>query len=635
MIKKIFLTGFFAIFLAVTAGAWIYPEHRDIMNLAIQRLDSYHRATLDRLWALAIIGNESRLDPRVADFSQGLDPKYLDYGAWTAIGGDHSTSAENMLYNILQTEWIMDVANIAARLKDGITNSTNRSERVNRLRESDLRLLRADPEYVSRAGANNGHFMLARPDVNTSAIEYFDTCFKQGCEPNPVGTYMWYHTSALLKITTLNDPGLTAEQRSAIALAALADEAFSIHFLEDCFASGHVAGVWGDASQRKGTHDYYDEKGLEVTTWNGERLVLMGDAYMRPTDAERASATIYLSLRELLDAAIHSPSVPLFNDQAGLLTADTFNVAKATKMPNRKVDSVICMLFVPVLITTPVPGLANGLGELPRFRSEIGPFIGVSPAARFDFLSGGFSTSQNTAGFIPGLELGLRIGLGLEGVLNESGDGLAFIDFGWRQDGASTIKIQNEPALKQFGAIFSAVPSRDAFYFRLRLPFCLIPGDLLFAGPFVYLFSPKAFNKMVVAAGNGGLLPWQYGMVTPIGRFQFILGREIGICLYGTGRGADSYLLPDTKGDPDEQVLITMYSTQFDFPILEYRPFTTYTAGQSAHLVLQLNAGFDIPGKRTLIYPPESELPDVELIWHVGLRLAFDWRYYFKKRQKS
>ena len=60
-----------------------------------------------------------------------------------------------------------------------------------------------------------------------------------------------------------------------------ADEAYAIHFLQDMFAAGHVAGTWGDASQRKGTHDYYNERGLKVSTWDGDIAVLTGDAWMR------------------------------------------------------------------------------------------------------------------------------------------------------------------------------------------------------------------------------------------------------------------------------------------------------------------------------------------------------------------
>jgi len=182
--KTILLILLFVINLTLTSNAWVYPEHRDITLLAIQKLDSAHRAILDQLWVWGRKGFESRLDVSVADVTQSVHPKYLDYAAWPAIGGDHSTSSENMLHNILQTGWIMNVANIAANLKIGIANSKNRSERISRLRDSDIKLLRADPEYVSRAGANNGHFMLARPDVNTTAEVYFTTCFKVGCELN-------------------------------------------------------------------------------------------------------------------------------------------------------------------------------------------------------------------------------------------------------------------------------------------------------------------------------------------------------------------------------------------------------------------------------------------------------------------
>ncbi len=628
--KKIFLIIVIILAFTTSGHAWIFPEHRDITFLAIQKLDSAHRIILEQLWASARKGYESRLNESLIDSLQGEHPTHLDYATWPAIGGDHSTSSVNMLYNILQTEWIMDVADIAARLKTVIENSRNKSDRINRLRDSDIRLLRVDAEYLSRASANNGHFMLAIPYVNIYAPAYFDTCFKKGCAINPVGTYKWFHASALMKAGRLSTGVLTSEQRSSLALSALADEAFALHFLEDAFASGHVAGVWGDAAQRKGTHDYYNESGLEVTTWKGERVVLMGDAYLRPEDAERAARSVCMSLEQLLDAASGKNEIHFINDEPELFTPDTLDVGKAVYMPYRDLDTSFNQLFYPVLITTPVPGLATGLGELPRFRSELGPFIGIAPSAKVSILNSGFGTTQNITGIVSGLELGIRIGLGMEGVLNQSGDGLVFLDLGWRLDGPSTMKFDSEPILKKYGSFFSALPSRDAYYARLRIPFCLIPGDLLVVGPFLYLFSQKTFKKMATAAGNGGLIPWQSGIVTPIGRIQFILGREIGVCVYGTGRGPDSFLVPD-QDTPEEQVLVSMYSTQIDFPIVEYRPLRKFSSRQTASLVLQINAGLDIPGKVTVIDPVGAVTPEVKTTWFIGFRLAFDWRYYFSK----
>jgi hypothetical protein len=635
MKRKIFLIPLMVLLFGSSVNAWVYPEHRDIAVIAILKLDSAHRAVLDRLWALARKGHESRLNLAVADATQGEHPKFLDYAAFPAIAGDHSTSADDMLNNILHTDWILNVADITARLKNGLAEATNNSERANHLRSSDLRLLRADPQYVSRAGSNNVHFMLARPGVNTTAGAYFDSCYVAGAEVNLVGTYKWFHTSALAKARRLAIESLTPEQYSSLILSALADEAFALHFLEDAFASGHVAGIWGNASLRKGTHDYYDERGLEVTTWQGERMVITGDAYMRPEDASRAANTVLMSLVQFLDAAntksLVNPGV--LNSQFAVFTPDTFNIAHAFVMPYRHLDPDYRDLLDQVLMTTPVPGLATGLGEIPRFRSEIGPFVGIAPAGRLPVTSGGFSDSQQTFGFIPGLEVAAHIGLGMDGVLNETSDGLAFVDLGWRLDGASSIKIERDPGYKEFGSILSAIPSREALYFRIRLPYYVIPGDLIILGPLLLIVSPNALNNVVATAGAGGLIPWQSGMVTPLGRFQFILGREIGVAFYGMLQGADSFLFRDEYADDGSLDLVTMRSTQLDFPILEYRPLRTFSKRQSASILLQLFAGVDIPYKVTMVEPPYTEPMKLDPVWSLGIRLAFDWRYYYAKKR--
>ena len=112
MLRKTFLITLLISTFQFNGNAWIYPEHRDIMLLAIQKLDSAHRAVLNRLWALARTGHESRLNLTVIDPTQSTNVKYLDYAAWPGIAGDHSTSADNMVFNILQTDWILDVANV-------------------------------------------------------------------------------------------------------------------------------------------------------------------------------------------------------------------------------------------------------------------------------------------------------------------------------------------------------------------------------------------------------------------------------------------------------------------------------------------------------------------------------------------
>jgi hypothetical protein len=610
-------------------NAWVYPEHRDIALMAIQNLSPEYRVILDKLWSEARVGYESRLTEAVIDATQSINPSQLDYASWPAISGDHSCSPVNMLHNVLETDWILQVADIAAQLKIDIVNSETRSKHINSIRDSDINFQRVDPEYATRAGSNNVHFLLSRPEVGTNAREYLIACLKEGAELNALAAYTLFHVSALLKVARLSQEKLASEVRSALILSALADEAFALHFLEDVFASGHVAGTWGDASQRKGTHDYYNEKGLAVTTWDGKRVILMGDAYMRPQDAELAAISIRLSLEQLLDVASGIVSID-YSAELHQLTPDSFNVCKNNFVPSKIVDDTQIKTFLAdVLVQTPVPGLATGLGELPRFSAELGMFIGVVPALHGATMNGGFGIDQNTVGGVGGIDVAVRLGIGLEGVLNESGDGLIFLDLGWRQDGSSTMKFGDSPALLEAGQITSAIPGRDGFIIRFRMPFWLIPGDMLLLTPILALTSPETLGKVGVQAVNGGLIPWQAGIATPIGRFQFILGREIGVTLYGRGDKKDALLQPRQGVNKDSTTLITFKSTQLDFPILEYRPFRTFSLDQSSSLVIQLNVGVDIPHNETVIAPEGVAVPELDAVWYIGMRFAFDWRYYF------
>jgi len=63
--------------------------------------------------------------------------------------------------------------------------------------------------------------------------------------------------------------------------------------------------------------------------------------------------------------------------------------------------------------------------------------------------------------------------------------------------------------------------------------------------------------------------------------------------------------------------------------VLEYRPFRTFSSDQSSSLILQLNFGVDIPHNESVALPVGLETPDLRPVWYIGLRTAFDWRYYF------
>ena len=99
-----------------TALAWLYPEHRDMTVLAVQRLDPATRASLDQLWSAARVGHETRLCAQLVDTAPG-NPACIDYAAWPAIAGDHACSTRDQLRTVLDTPWMLDVVRISARLK--------------------------------------------------------------------------------------------------------------------------------------------------------------------------------------------------------------------------------------------------------------------------------------------------------------------------------------------------------------------------------------------------------------------------------------------------------------------------------------------------------------------------------------
>jgi len=641
------------------AHAWVYPEHRDIAVLAVEKLDPERKAQFDRIWGEARTGNEQRMCEQAADTKQGLAPACIDWAAWPAIAGDHSCSSKTMLDAAVGTAWILQVADVAAQLKLDlgriavtarpevnlrtqtvitdvqrlVEDEALRAQRQNALATSDTRLQRADVEYATRAGSNNAHFLMPRPRTDTTPREYAESTLSAGSEISAIGVYGWFHLSALQKATRLAAEQLAPAQRQALARAMLADEAFALHFLEDTFAAGHVAGTWGDVSQRKGTHDYYNSAGLEVFTWRGgsDSMVLMGDAHMRPEDAERAATAVRISLQQVIDHASgralparvpHTPAAPG--------EPDTFDVCKNNNLPRRaegmRATPEALALAPEVLGPTPVPGLGPGLGSMPRFRAEVGPFIGFVGSGDLRVVNGGYDPSVTSDGWIGGADLSLRAGLGLDGVIGEAGDGLVFASLGVRGDTASSNKLPvSSPGLEAAGGA-AATRSRFGISSRLRMPFYLIPGDLLLASP-LYLLSPATYTGMAVTAANGGLIPWQQGWATRFGRFQFVLGRELGATFHGYGF-ENTMVVPGATPGAESRV-VEFKSILFDLPILEYRPYRAFDTKQSSAVLIQIYAAADVPKSTTVTWPPGAPGVKLETVYSIGLRFIFDWRRYF------
>jgi hypothetical protein len=609
----VFVTCMIAL-LFVRSGAWLFPEHRQITLLAVQRLAPEQQTLLQRLWLETRVGHEARLCENAADNSQGTNPTCIDYAAWPAIAGDHSCSARDMLDGVLKAPWVPGVVRVGARLNARLTAATTRHQRVNAVRDSDLALQRTDRDYATRASSNNAHFLLAKPSVATEPKAYAQLALGSQAGVNALGTYVWYHLRAVQQAMRIAHDQVPPETRAATVRAALADEAFALHFLEDSFAAGHIAGNWGSTAVRKGTHDYYSEHGVSLHTWDDRSFVDLGDAYMRPEDADRTAVAVRDSLAQLLDAFAGKFEVSVAEQDASA-SPNGFDVCRETHFPAATGARADIAKVVPVIEQTPIPALGAGFGELPRFRSELGPFLGFSSAFRFGALTRGFGTAQTDVSNIAGLDAAFRVGYGLEGVLDESSDGLVFLEVGAREDRHAS------------GVL--TVPGRGAITSRLRAPFWLVPGDLLIVGPILAFASPKSFQKMAVEAANGGLIPWQSGIATRFGRFQVVLGREVGVSFYNTG--SDHPVIIPTSGVPPlNATLITLKSLQFDFPLFEYRLFRRFSENQSSGLMIQPYVGFDKPRDSSVVGPPGAQNPRLHTVVTAGFRLVFDWRHYFK-----
>lgn len=131
---------------------------------------------------------------------------------------------------------------------------------------------------------------------------------------------------------------------------------------------------------------------------------------------------------------------------------------------------------------------------------------------------------------------------------------------------------------------------------------------------------------MAVTAANGGAIPWQSGISTAIGRFQFVLGREFGVSLYGLGSTADALFVPDAAGS---LYIVSYRSTKLDFPFLEYRPLRSFSQDQSSILKLQFSVGADVPYQVNVIAPAAQSPIELRPVWHLTARLIFNWRHYF------
>jgi hypothetical protein len=400
-----------------------------------------------------------------------------------------------------------------------------------------------------------------------------------------------------MKASRLVPPAAGTPERAALARAVLADEAFALHFLEDSFAAGHVAGTWGKTAVRKGTprllqraRPRHAHLGAAPSTCSS------GDANLTPAGARRAAETAGpASSRSPTRPAAGSRCPPTLS--AATSSPDALDICQLKAMPARPPAPAAAALGLAIIGGLPVPALTDGPGAVPRFRAEIGPYVGLSAAAGASYFNHSFGAEQTSGGAVGGLEMGVRLGYGLEGVIDEAGDGLVFLDFGLRQDTASSMTFTEEEDV----ARGRSDHGRDPAAYRPDPPRARAvlagAGDLLLGALFVAPFSMHRYTNMAAEAANGGLIPWQVGLATPIGRVQLVLGREVAISFYGYLRARDRMLMPPVTPDASAR-LVALRSIAFEFPIVEYQPFRHFSMDQTSMLLFQVVGGFQSAAAR-------------------------------------
>jgi len=601
-------------------GGWTYPEHRDISAAALERLSPARQDVLARMWKSATDGSQP-LKNSCSTPLGGYDGSCLDLAAWPAIAGDHSCSPENLRKDVVPSAWVMDVSRVAADLRRNLAEAPNESKRLDAWALSNLRLEAVDRDYSSRAAANTAHFLLPRTEDELGA--YLARAISTATEPNAMGLFLHYHLSAL---------GLAARWRDnpddpVLAGQALATEAFALHFIEDSFSAGHVAGSWGSVAERKGTHDYYCEAGLDGSTWAGTLQTLKGDAHMRPEDLERTARLVSDAWAQLADAALGRGAASKVGkevDPAMASAAPSVDICVATKQPVTLVPPDTDKLRDEVVKQTPVPTRPANDIHLPHFRQEVGPFIGAAAGLSGGGAHGGYESSGSIGRGFGQAEIGVRFGVGLDAVIGSSGAGLVFLQVGvvYQSDQGDVCTSSCDPTLGNAG--IPRVGARNGLGTRIHMPFFVLPGDLLLAGPIVFLVDKQALKQMGIIAASGGLLGWQRTLNSGVGAFQFILGREAGVALFGYG----SHGIYGYTGSNGTVTQYTYRSWQLDLPIVEYRPFRSFATNQALTVALQLGFGVDFPNNAHLTNPPGAPGPDLGTSWIIYLRLAFDARYY-------
>jgi hypothetical protein len=255
----------------------------------------------------------------------------------------------------------------------------------------------------------------------------------------------------------------------------------------------------------------------------------------------------------------------------------------------------------------------------------VGPFIGAVSSFAFGPAFGGYDSSSNVR-LRSDFEIGARLGIGLEGLLTSSMDGQIWTQVLFAVDPAQLdLGCSTCDGGRRTNQAVPRVPGRTALRLGLRMPYYVIPFDLILLAPALYLVAPSALQSVVFTSAFGGLLTLQRRWSTGIGTFQFMAGREVGLTLWGYGK-PNQFIATPTEGPAQ---LVNYQSVELDVPVLEYTPPRAFAT--TLALAAQIQMGFDVEFTNNATYASSGSPYSGGLgtSWYVYLRVRLDARKYF------
>ncbi len=180
----------------------------------------------------------------------------VPYAALPGLAGDHASDVSELRTVLATTKGIELVSAVAyewRRFQQSALRGQASLDRMSFVHELDVALYFLDAGYVTRARATRVHFR----DAGRSFDMVLRDLGVQGRIDEVVARFVFHHMRSLV---------LAA---SAKPVEALLDHAFAIHFLEDAFASGHLAmsaDSWAKGRDSvRWRHDAFNADGLAVT----------------------------------------------------------------------------------------------------------------------------------------------------------------------------------------------------------------------------------------------------------------------------------------------------------------------------------------------------------------------------------